>query len=579
MLDSRCARVCVLGSLFAGGGCSGSPQEGPHTAASSEEADGVDADEEGPAFICIPGAQRCSESGGIEICDATGLSWNEEACALYENCKVCVGEDDPLCEGLEVRCAGPCDLTRENPSSMGCSFVSLWMPRGLETDKTVQALQVTNPDAERDASVKLFEIELGQRDEVEVEAVMLAPGEHIRWELPAMELISTTSIARTGGLWRVSSDLPVAVHQYSPDSFEPNFGATGGGTLLLPEAAFRGDFIAVSHTAKAAPLVMESYFTVVALEDATVVGWRPTQDPTSGNSLPLPPAEPGERVELTLNRYDWVRVHAVDQALTLLPTADVSGTVIDASAPVAAFGAVPCALVPTAEVASNVWGAECDPMQEQLLPLHFWGTQYVLPTPPERDPLETFELRIIASGPGQVSETTGSGLGPWNFSERGEFAVEKVSTAELAQGQAGFVLEGDVAFMPVVYTRSQRLNTGLDTLPYGDPGMTQLSPVAQFLDRHAFSTPETFVYNFLQLIRAQGADEVLLNDEVVEGWSTLGDFEVATLGLGLGEAYVLTSEDPFGSLRFGYQGIPDNHLYASGYACVGSLGITELTIP
>ena len=109
--------------------------------------------------------------------------------------------------------------------------------------------------------------------------------------------------------------------------------------------------------------------------------------------------------------------------------------------------------------------------------------------------------------------------------------------------------------------------------------MTQLSPVAQFLDRHAFSTPETFVYNFVQLVRLQVAGEVLLNDELVQGWSTVGDFEVATLALGLGEAYVLTSEDPFGSLRFGYQGIADDHLYASGYACVGSLGITELTTP
>jgi hypothetical protein len=454
---------------------------------------------------------------------------------------------------------------------MGCSFVTLWLPRETYLNDTAQAVQVTNPNAQGDASITLYEVPLGSRDELpQGDVVVLGPGESVRLELAATPLVSESSILRTGGLWRVESDLPVAVHQVAPYLASPaDYGGNGGGTLLLPEDAFRGDFVVAARTRKLGNFLSEAYFAIVALEDGTRVGWRP-RSPTFGNGAPVPSAGAGERVEVVLNRYDWVRVHASGLEPASLP--DVSGTVIDASAPVAAFSAVPCASVPYGT------GSNCDHMQEQLLPLHFWGREYAVPMPPARGSEERFELRIFASGPGEVSEVSGSGLGPWSFAARGESVTLSLGAEELAAGQAGFVFEGDVAFMPVLYTRSQGA-TGAPLLDYGDPAMSQLPPVGQFLQEQAFSTPAGFLVNHLQLVRQQGSADVELETMVVESWAPLGDYEVATISLEPDRAYVARSADAFGSLRYGYSGFPGDILYAAGYASVGGVGFGELTTP
>ena len=527
-------------------------------------------------YVCLPGEQRCSESGGIESCDDSGLGWTESPCQRYESCIVCVGDDDPLCEGLDVRCSGPCDPGLDNASSRGCSFVTVWMPRDLEITQVPQVVEVSNPDSEREASVQLLEIPMGEREEYPYgEPVTLAPGERHRFELPFLELLSTTSLLRTGSLWRISSDLPVTAHQFAPYDLDSslNFGGSGGGTLLLPEDAFLGDFVAVSRHRKFAPTVSESYFIVVALEDETTVAWEPPM-PTVGNGLPVPPAMAGERVEVTLNRYDWVRVHASAEDPDF-PLPDVSGTVIESNAPVAAFAGVPCGYVPT----ESPWGADCDHMQEQLLPLNFWGQEYVLPHPPVRGPGDAFALRIYAAGAGTVSETTGTGLGPWTFAARGEWVEVLVDASQFAAGEAGLVLTGDTAFMPVIYLRSAALAGGTQVLSTGDPAMTQVLPTAQYLSRQSVATPETFFENHIQLLRPAGGAAIRADGSEVEGWTSVGDYETTSLVVGPASVVILDSEGAFGVLRYGFMGSEAEPVNGAAYAGIGSLGFEELTTP
>src|SRR5690606_1417245 len=155
------------------------------------------------------------------------------------------------------------------------------------------------------ATVELWHIPLGTREETPHELpVELAPGASVRWELPAPTWYLESSEFRTGYLYRVISDTPVSVAQTAPPAGEsPVVGPAGGSSLLLPERSFRGDFVVASALPKPGAGILKSYFTVVALEDGTQLRWTPPVA-TTGDNAPIPPAGPGETVQLELNRFD-----------------------------------------------------------------------------------------------------------------------------------------------------------------------------------------------------------------------------------------------------------------------------------
>ena len=93
------------------------------------------------------------------------------------------------------------------------------------------------------------------------------------------------------------------------------------------------------------------------------------------------------------------------------------------------------------------------------------------------------------------------------------------------------------------------------------------------------STPESFLYNYVQVIRPLGGADVQLDGEAVSGWSSLGEYEVVTMQLAPGVAALLSSDEPFGSLRYGYNGTPDDTLQGAAYAGLCGLGFADLVTP
>jgi hypothetical protein len=69
------------------------------------------------------------------------------------------------------------------------------------------------------------------------------------------------------------------------------------------------------------------------------VRWRPSTGPTASDGHEIPEVEGGEwSPHIELDRYDAVRVTAVIDPTLDAAQRDVSGTVIQASAPVSVFG-------------------------------------------------------------------------------------------------------------------------------------------------------------------------------------------------------------------------------------------------
>ena len=122
------------------------------------------------------------------------------------------------------------------------------------------------------------------------------------------------------------------------------------------------------------------------------------------------------------------------------------------------------------------WGT-ADHVQEQVIPLDYWGEEYVCAHSPVRAQ-EDHYWRVFA-GDDNVTVTADPPIpgSPFNFAKRGDWIEFNVPNG------TNFVLTGDGPFMPVQYTAQHLLAGGI-----GDAAMYQMIPTAQFLERYLFVT-------------------------------------------------------------------------------------------
>src|SRR5690606_34314015 len=101
---------CPLDRRFAGSeGETGGVADGLSGEAGDADsnADDDDGGDDSPEIICVPDDTRCAAADTIEVCAATGLSWQPSSCGANETCVACNPELDPECTG--ARCIGPCN--------------------------------------------------------------------------------------------------------------------------------------------------------------------------------------------------------------------------------------------------------------------------------------------------------------------------------------------------------------------------------------------------------------------------------------------------------------------------------------
>lgn len=569
------AHAGALLALLAAG-CPDDPQgndsdsdSGPSTVDGPGTADTT----EGTTYLCEPGAKQCNGQGFIQTCAPTGLEWLQEPCGLNEMCDTCL--EDESC--AEDRCVGLCELEAELPSSAGCSFIA---NRQLHLDEeSPDGLIVTNPNEDLQVTVQLYRTPEGKRkEEVVGNPRVLQPGENTLFELDADFVLGDSSMFRTGGTYRVESDVPIVAYLHSPLT-----NARGNdSSMLLPETTIRRDYVVFSyspHIEQAQGQGLPSYFEIVALEDFTEVTWTPTVD-TAGTGVNIDRVLAGETSPpLPMNRFDTVRIAASANALVEDPeqnpdTFDVSGTVIHADKPIWVVGASRCSRVPVRDFPEL---GRCDPLQELLIPLDYWGKRYVAAHSPVRTS-ERHWWRIYSSGPG-VRITAEGNLGcsgpvltaenctaPNVLDDEGGCTFEKRGSyiqVDVENGCSFFLdsvdatddnIDNTGAFMPVQYLQSSRDNDELMTefTEVGDPAMYQMIPVEQFLNRYVFSTGVGFDLHYVQVIRPVGGPTVFLDNTSVGGFYPVNDaWEVADVPITEGP-HIIDSGVPFGIVQLGY---------------------------
>ncbi|MCY0988817.1 IgGFc-binding protein [Nannocystis sp. ILAH1] len=468
------------------------------------------------SMLCNPGQVQCEGLDAEKTCNANGDAFDPPvACSATQQC------DFGGCTEL-------CDLVQTSPSSVGCSFLGHKMDNF--NDGQADSLIVGNTHPTKTAQVQLYFVPNGQNVEQPQGApINLAPGMTYTFQMGNTALDKKSEL-RKGGVYRVNSNIPIIAYLHSPLGSQ----ATNDASMLLPEYALRQNYIVASW--KDTHNQYPSYFNVIALQDGTTVKWTPPQNTLAGAGVPAVNA--GATGQVAMNRFDTLQVRGPQAG------SDVSGTFIEADKPIWVVGAVECVNVPTNQV------TYCDHIEEQMLPLDYWGKTYVGAHSPDRGN-EKHYWRVFAGEDGTTVSTDPVQPGT-------PFTINKGQYKDIVvPNNTSFMFSGDKPFLPVQYLESQDGGAGT-----GDPAMYQMIPVEQFLDRYAFATGTGYSADYVQVIRVKGGADVKVDGATVGGYYTVGNYEVSDWKISQG-GHLAESTDPFGIVSVGYTGVT-SYAYPGG---------------
>ena len=467
------------------------------------------------AQLCNPGQKVCEGLDQVKVCNANGDGFEPPSqCGPTQECS---GND----------CAELCLVVEQTPSSIGCSFFANKMDNFTDTTDSVI---VGNTHPTKTASVQLYFVPNGQNvEQAQGGPQMILPGKTYTFQL-SNSAINKASQLRVGGVYRISSNIPIIAYQHSPLGAQ----ATNDASMLLPEYALKQNYVIASY--KDDHNAYPSYFNVIALQNGTTVKWTPPQNTLSGTGVPAVNA--GQTGQVSMNRYDTLQVRGVQSQ------GDLTGTFITADKPIWVVGAVECVNVPNKNVTF------CDHIEEQMLPLDYWGKTYVGAHSPKRGN-EKHYWRVFA-GEDNVTVST-------NPVQPGTpFTINKAQWKELViPNNTSFIFNCSGPCLPVQYLESQDGGAGT-----GDPAMYQMIPVEQFLDRYAFATGTGYSQDYVQVIRTKGGADVLVDGVTVNGYYTVDQYEVADWKIAPG-GHLAESAQPFGIVSVGYTGVT-SYAYPGG---------------
>jgi len=435
-------------------------------------------------------------------------------------------------EGCDAgACASLCALAELSPRSLGCSFFARTMDNyyAVMADSVI----VGNAHASKTATVQLYVRKNGAEQAVGAPVKVLAGAVH-EFQLTEPEIDSASEV-RADGAYRVGSDLPIVAYQHAPRGAQ----LTNDASMLLPEPALARNYVIASAREGTLHKNHRSYFVVIATTDDTTVTWTPPVDTIAG--IGVAAVKAGQSGQVKLDRLVTLQVAAAY-------TVDLTGTYVTADKPIWVVGASACTSEPIGDYT-------CDHIEEQMLPIDYWGKTYVAAHAPKRG-TEKYHWRVFGGEDGvKITTTPDQTGGPFTLM-KGAFKV--ITSTE------HFIMTGDAAFLPVQYLESQ--NAGAGT---GDPSTVQMIPVEQFLNRYVFATGLGYTKNYVQVIRKAGAAEVTVDGVQVGGYVKIGGYELADWVIAEG-AHVAESAQPFAIINIGYTNF-------TSYAYPGGMKLDVIT--
>jgi hypothetical protein len=391
----------------------------------------------------------------------------------------------------------------------------------------------------------------------------------------ADECGSSTPLAQTvranGGAYYLHSTVPVTVYQFNALEYKgqggpPNkswsscpgnkvcadqggaigcFSFSNDASLLLPATAMTGNYRITGQAGwpfnnpdPTGPQGIGPYFAITATQDDTSVTVYASKSGNiiAGGGISAVPAN--GMTTFTLNKGDVAELVGDYDA-------DLSGSLVKASAPVQVISGMPCRNQPL-EVGA------CDHIEESVFPAETLGKHYFVATPTgPGGNLPGHIVRIFGNVDGtKLSYPSG------NAPPGAPSTINAGDVVDLGIVTADFEIKGDHEFAVGSFMLGAQL---LDPLfqQGGDPSMSLSTTVEQYRTKYVFLAPSDYDVSWVDIVQPVGT-MVTLDGQPVNPTSkkAIGSssYEVARvlLGAGNGGAHVLTSSAAVGIQIIGY---------------------------
>ena len=523
---------------------------------------------EGECTICAPLENFCRNGDEVWRCDETGM-----APIRQQDCDgVGTGQ---VCE--RGACVRLCALADKWDSYMGCDYWgadldNAFVPGGEEGVYDAQgqqyAIVVSNPHPEYPADIEILawdealDSEFSVLGEIYDESAgwllpfplePLEPGGLRVYNLPARDLNHTMQ-ARLA--YHVRASIPVTAYQFNPLD---NVGVfSNDASLLLPTNVLGVHYLVMTREQTFASL--RGYVTVLAVRPGeTQVSITVTAPTLVGDGIGH--LEPGDTITRTLQTYDVLNIE------TDAIGADLTGSLVLASQPVAVFGGSEASNAPNTEHCGAdgrcewdadtpcVNNADCvsfntccaDHLEQQLFPVKTWGKHYLAAKSFDRGG-ESDVWRILASEDGTqvvtVPEQVSIPLlnaGEWfDFRSREHFEI--MATKPILVGQF-------LAAQDDPGPGRQPNDAGI-----GDPAFILTVPTEQLREDYVVLAPMHYELDYVTLVAPQGAtvlfDGEPVPEEAFELFGT-GQHRVARFPVADG-VHRVSADQPVGVYVYGF---------------------------
>jgi hypothetical protein len=546
-------------------------------------------------------AVPCAADGGAaQNCEALGQFCNE-----LSGCADCVPYDASCTDGKATWCSpegelltfecdsvqglvceidgckGACSLGEVHDSYIGCDYYPTITLNPVYSGFPF-AIAVSNASASEahvtitrgDTLVREEVVAAGELKSVPLDWISELKGGDLDCSIPPAA--GATRLV-TDGAYRVRSDQPVTVYQFSPLDYQidprpascpvlaecPNatsnemrcLSYTNDASLLLPASALTGSYTALSWPTEASKGNGSGFIAVTATEDGTQLTLTGRGATVAGAGI-----DGSGQGTVTLNRGDVLEVVAASGG-------DLSGTRLRATKPIQVLGGHSCANVPDTSVDN------CDHLEEVIFPEDTLGKDYLLSLAIYASQ-QTFVPSVVRVA--AIQDGTTVRFDPELFPARTLNAGE-IMQVELTGPTAQPVhLTGDKPILVTTYMVGQEAIPGSTGASVGDPSMSIAVPTEQYRSQYIFTAPTSYAINFASVIAKPGSnvkiDGVLLAETEFTAIGASG-YGVAHVELGYDSSvHTLEATQEVGLSVYGYG-------FYTSYMYPGGADLDRITIP
>lgn len=509
--------------------------------------------------VCNPGEGSC-EGSAARLCNAEGTAVVE-----FE----CDGEQGMRCE--PDGCKGSCSPAELGAGYVGCDYYPTVTPNPVFSGfKFAVAVANSGSEAARvvvtrgPAQVAELVVPAAELRMLPLPWVAeLKGGDQDSCQIPPA--LAPTALVQDGA-YRLRSDHPVSVYQFNPLEYELSptpegcplrndcpgspprdegcLSFSNDASLLFPSNVLTGSYGVLSWPSTAAGA---GFISVVGTESETRVRVR-----GRGQFVPGAGISSSGEGEVVLGRGDVLQLLAASPT-TQTYGSDISGTLIEASAPVQVISGSSCGFVPGATTDA------CDHLEEAILPAETLGREYIVTFPAAPASESPHVVRVL---PVQEATTItfdrplpGTGQSVLRSPGDGPLQLDAVNE--------DFRMTTDKPVLVAHYLQGQSsVDSGA-----GDPSMAVAVPSAQYRDNYIFSVSNTYDFNFVNVVAPRGAT-VLLDGEALPDsvFRDIGatNYRVARQMLPSDrEVFRIEGTRPFGIVVYGY-GAFTSYMYPGG---------------